>query len=76
MTELTFITAPAPAAPADNGDDNLEHLYCCDENVALCGADLTNATLNHYPAPEDECVVCYTLDDNDPNSPCALCTKD
>jgi hypothetical protein len=37
-----MITAalPAPAIPSA-GDEGTGHIYCCDEKVAMCGADLT-----------------------------------
>jgi len=54
-----------PTKTSDN-DDNLEHYYCeCDDSVALCGADITDApdhTASDTPF-EDDCVVCIDLVD-------------
>lgn len=55
-----FLEAPAPL---DSGDDNLCHLYCCDENLSLCGADLSTTPIDLNPAPEDECIVCHSIED-------------
>lgn len=51
---------PSTTSSTSSDDDDLGHTYCClDENVGLCGADLTDA-------PEmdgcTDCVVCIDLD--------------
>lgn len=41
-------------------EDELDHIICCkDENIALCGIDLTNVAWTEWngPKPED-CIVC------------------
>lgn len=57
MTAIAIADAPTRQR-AD--DDDLSHVYCCDPDTALCGADLSNT-------PEDEsvetdCVVCLDLE--------------
>ena len=49
------------AARHDDGDDSLDHFYCCeDENLALCGADVTDSPIVDQAA--HPCVVCTDLD--------------
>jgi hypothetical protein len=44
-------------------DDELCHVFCCrNEYLALCGQDLTKATLCHDGTCL-ECVVCEELDE-------------
>ena len=43
-------------------DDDLDHYYCCDENRALCGKDLTEVPISEL-SDEALCVVCRDLDD-------------
>jgi len=51
-----------------SSDDDLDHLYCCDPNRALCGSDLTDSP--ELADDEDEnCVVCIDLDEQ----PCPDC---
>jgi hypothetical protein len=56
MTSMTAAVLDRPDSPAASGaDDDRCHLYCCNENVALCGTDLTDY--------EDDCgdpghVIC------------------
>lgn len=48
---------------SDRHWDGLDHWYCCNENQALCGADITNAPeVNDMP---NLCVVCDDLEKND-----------
>jgi len=56
----------AEIAPSrgDIGDtDELSHYYCCDLNLALCGADITDLTeaLPDGRVPAMLCVVCKLL---------------
>lgn len=45
-------------------DDDLNHLYCCDENRSLCGIDLTDVPVVDVDPDEDPdlCVVCRDLE--------------
>lgn len=51
--------------PADlttgSGDNDLDHIVCCDPNRALCGLDVTYVDWVEESAEEDECVVCVDL---------------
>lgn len=58
----TAVTEERPP-PTDSGTaDELHHLYCHDENLALCGADLTNVEERDPHPNEQHCVVCIDLD--------------
>lgn len=49
-------------------DTDLIHSVCeCDENVALCGLDMTGH--DWLPEGTTTCVVCYDLDE----LPCSRC---
>lgn len=52
------MTLTAPDRPDTDASDELDHLYCCDENVAMCGIDLTDVV--EIPADEDGpvCPLC------------------
>lgn len=63
-------TEPVVRVGRSADDDDLGHIFCdCDENRALCGADVTDC-----PVVEDRddsllCVVCADLED----VPCERC---
>lgn len=54
-----------PQTQADigpSGGDGLNHLYCCDENLGLCGTDLGG---HQETADDTTCVVCVELEASD-----------
>ncbi|MET4670773.1 hypothetical protein [Streptomyces sp. PvR018] len=52
--------APAPVK-ATNGGSDLDHIYCCDPDLALCGTDVSDVP--EIDADSDiNCVVCADLD--------------
>ncbi|WP_433225542.1 hypothetical protein [Actinomadura formosensis] len=60
------MTAPAPlpdTAPPGRGDDDVEHLYCCDPDRSLCGLDISGHE-DHTDEPESEevCPWCKALE--------------
>lgn len=59
---MTTATLPAPTVP-DVGASGIVHTYCCDEDVALCGLDVSGEVLVEDADPADECLVCVELDD-------------
>lgn len=69
------MTAPATAVREvatqrpDPGDEY--HLYCCDENLALCGADLTLVPITDG-TDETPCPMCFASEDD----PCERCGFD
>jgi hypothetical protein len=57
------VTAPTSAATRvrpRSDDDDLSHYYCCDPDVALCGADLSTVPVDE--SVDTDCVVCVDLD--------------
>lgn len=61
MTAL--LPAPTTTDTTDNGDE-LHHVYCCDENLALCGTDVTKYQEAEPPSDADKrCIVCEDLID-------------
>jgi hypothetical protein len=52
-----MITAISPERSADDLDDELIHEVCCDENTAVCGADVHGQP---WMAVETEttCLLC------------------
>ena len=63
-------TAALPAPIAANVGD-VDHLYCCDPDVAMCGLDLTGV-------PEGRefthvCPLCAEVNDSDTPCPVAGC---
>lgn len=56
------ITATAPSPATAGVDLDLNHLYCCDPNVALCGTDVSA-----FPEVDDDTnrVVCLDLEDDE-----------
>jgi len=60
---------------AEDDDDGLCHTYCeCDEDIALCGAEVATAEeVDEFIVPADAllCVVCEDLD----GRPCQRCGR-
>lgn len=58
------VTAPSPVRVRPVCDDNLCHYFCpCDENVSLCGLDITgeaDCDIGCDCAPD--CLVCVDMD--------------
>lgn len=44
----------------------LDHVYCCNPNLALCGTDIS--TMGEADHQQATCVVCVEL--NDTGAPC------
>lgn len=64
---LSPVLAPDERLNTSSGDD-LDHTYCeCDPDVALCGADVSDAPV--IVEPLNPCVVCEDLDP----LPCERC---
>lgn len=56
--------------PSTSDDDSLDHLYCCNPNLAHCGADISDATESDFALTDPSaCVVCVDLD----RQPCLRC---
>ena len=60
--------APVPASTG-SGVNDLNHIYCCTPDVALCGTDISGDEDVDYD--EANCVVCVDLENTD--APCPRC---
>lgn len=60
--------APTERIVGWGSDDDLDHTVCCDENIALCGRDVTDEPWVEVGSP-NQCVVCEDLWDQ----PCVRC---
>ncbi|MCX4450643.1 hypothetical protein [Streptomyces sp. NBC_01789] len=62
------MTALAPTPDrATTGNSGLDHIYCCDPGLALCGTDVSDVP-EIDPDSDITCVVCADLEDH-PCSP-------
>lgn len=52
----------APTKGSTDDGDELDHLFCCDEDVALCGSDLTGTEFGEVVSEESLCLVCNDLE--------------
>lgn len=62
----------SPRASSGDGcsDDELDHWWCCNPDIALCGTDVSTAKEKEInPDSPLTCVVCQDLYD----APCSLC---
>jgi hypothetical protein len=59
-------------AAGGSGDDLLDHIWCCDPDRALCGADLSGVEEVDSIRPDRACVVCLDID-RQPGPVCPLC---
>jgi hypothetical protein len=70
---MTAVTLPdSRPAPTSSGDD-ADHYYCCDPDIAMCGADLTAVVENPDMPLEDVCRYCLYIDDEDLPCPVEGC---
>lgn len=60
LREASTDVRPAPSRP--KADDSLDHVYCCDENVSLCGLDLSDVPIVKLDA-DRLCKICEELAD-------------
>jgi hypothetical protein len=52
--------APAPDRTT-TGSGDLDHVYCCDPDLALCGTDVSDVP-EIDPDTDVDCIVCNDLD--------------
>jgi hypothetical protein len=53
---MSTATLPAPTV-LDVADDNVDHIYCCDEEVSLCGMDISGEP-EVEPGTHPTCPLC------------------
>lgn len=68
MAAITEQTPKANTSPVPDGDgpDGLTHIFCCDPDVAHCGADIKGSPEvmpGHSVPGSPECVMCDWLED-------------
>lgn len=61
---MTTATLPTPTATGPDTDD-FEHLWCCDPDRALCGADLSEDDDVGDADLEAPCPMCEALEEID-----------
>jgi hypothetical protein len=60
--------------PRPSDSDNLDHYFCCNPNIAMCGRDLTG--FEYVPEGEiskNLCVVCADLGSHACGCACGCC---
>lgn len=60
MTEPALVAHRSP--PRHDPGEEFHLFCCCDQNLGLCGADLTGLPVNDG-AGEDRCLACFMLED-------------
>lgn len=65
-----LMTQESPVLNDGDYDDHLDHIYCCDPDLALCGADIEGVTEETWDTePANPCIVCEDL----VGKPCRIC---
>lgn len=54
-----MIAAPAVSPSRQGAGHMLNHIYCCDPNLSLCGLDLSDVPETDS---ETDCTVCLDLE--------------
>lgn len=54
---MTALAAPRPALP-DLGDDDFVHAFCCDPDMAVCGADVSGSDVVPDTSLDEVCPTC------------------
>ncbi len=72
MTTLA-LDCPAPPGAPSPGDNPYCHIWCCDKDTALCGADLSG-TDDCDGEDCDICPPCAAADEDDLPCPVPGCT--
>lgn len=62
-------TLPSPNS-TDSDDDGVEHLVCCDDDIALCGLYVPTEQYPWHPDEETTCPLCRWAEDE--GLPCTI----
>lgn len=53
------VSRPDPKLVDAQSVGDVDHLYCCDPDLALCGLDLTGVP--DYPEFDEDCALCVLV---------------
>ena len=67
---MTTATLPAPTRIRPHQDGDPIHLWCCDEDTAMCGEDISAEETMDDVADDELCPLCRLIDDS--NLPCTI----
>ena len=56
-----LMTLPEHRPPGNDEEFEIDHFYCCDENVALCGEDLTGVEEVGDDSENPVCPLCQLV---------------
>jgi hypothetical protein len=65
---------PRPTPPVAGADPI--HLFCCDEDIAMCGADLTDQDVQERDDDTPVCPMCALVEDEGLPCPVPECPGD
>jgi hypothetical protein len=63
------------AAPSRGGSPEVCHLWCCDENVAMCGLDISGERYD-LDGEDPDCPLCAIADEEGLPCPVPGCRGD
>ncbi|MEU8334844.1 hypothetical protein [Micromonospora tulbaghiae] len=66
---MSAATLPHPQGTVTGNPGNVDHYYCCDDETALCGADL--AGVPDGPEFDEVCPLCVLVMEE--GAPCPGC---
>lgn len=76
MSTMTTGTRTRPALPGlDHADEDAIHVTCCDEDIAMCGLDVTDHAVIETDDDSKDCRVCRVAADNDLPCPVPGCGR-
>jgi hypothetical protein len=58
----TLTAAPTQTSAVTGAGDDLNHIYCCNPSLALCGTDISGSAETDFDVAS--CVVCADLEAN------------
>lgn len=72
---MTLIdTAPRLASSGEDEDDEITHLWCCDENISMCGLDISGDRIDQDAPDEQTCKLCVMVNETWGTCPVPGCT--
>lgn len=64
-TEMTAVTETAPGLSllVSGGSPDLQHITCCDDDLAMCGQDVTGHVWASDEEAERFCPMCFLVEE-------------